>query len=199
MAGRVFRAGLVGQHRYQPDAHLISQGVGMTTTDSADANRPHADRPYADRPDSSTDVTRPAAGRNGAVEVVRSEERLDVGTVVRVSGRAVLRRYVVTETVTQTFQVRHEEFRVDHEPLTGDERDGSPRADAAQLVDGRTFDGRVVETVLHREVPVITMQVVATERVRLHVETVTTQVQVSEDLAQERVDVLDQPGPPSKS
>ena len=34
-----------------------------------------------------------------AVEVVRSEERLRVGREVRVTGLAVLRRYVVTETV----------------------------------------------------------------------------------------------------
>ncbi|MGI3784546.1 MAG: YsnF/AvaK domain-containing protein [Janthinobacterium lividum] len=129
------------------------------------------------------------------VEVVRSEERLDVGTVVRVSGRAVLRRYVVTETVTQTFEVRHEEFRVDHEPVSDRDRVDVDRPGSDHLVsDERTFDDRVVETVLHREVPVVTMRVVATERVRLHVDTVTDQVRVSDDVALERVDVdvLDQ-------
>lgn len=132
-----------------------------------------------DRPD----VTGPDS--NEPVEVVRSEERLNVGTVVRVSGRAVLRRYVVTETVTQTFQVRHEEFRVDHEPLADSDR---------TVVDDQAFDDRVVEVVLHREVPVVTMQVVATERVRVHVDTITERVQVSNSVAQERidVDVLDQ-------
>ena len=171
----------------------------MTTIDSADANRPDRYRPDAGRPGSSSDVIHPPSGREGDVEVVRSEERLNVGTVVQVSGRAVLRRFVVTETVTQTFQVRHEEFRVDHEPLTDDLRGDNPRTDDDQLVDGRAFDDRVVETVLHREVPVVTMQVVATERVRLHVDTVTTQVQVSEDLARERVDVDDQPAASSRA
>jgi stress response protein YsnF len=132
------------------------------------------DRPENTDPDS-----------NEPVEVVRSEERLNVGTVVRVSGRAVLRRYVVTETVTQTFEVRHEEFRVDLEPLPEGQRADSDHA----AVDERAFAGRFVDTVLHREVPVVTMQVVATERVRVHVDTVTDQVQVSEDVARERVDV----------
>lgn len=58
-----------------------------------------------------------AAGARG-VEVVRSEERLRFRTDVKVSGRALLRKYIVTETVTQTFQVRHEAVRVEHKPLT---------------------------------------------------------------------------------
>ena len=153
----------------------------MTTIDNPDATDPGSSGRDSDALDDQ------AVDGRGGVEVVRSEQRLDVGTVVRVSGRAVLRRYVVTETVTQTFQVRHEEFRVDHEPIPNDEElDG---------LDGRAFDDRVVETVLHREVPVVTMQVVATERVRLHVDTVTRRVQVTQDLAHERVDV-DVPGQP---
>jgi stress response protein YsnF len=116
----------------------------------------------------------------GPVEVVRSEERLQVGRAVRVSGRAVLRKYVVTETVTQTFEVRHEEVRLDLEPATG--------ADEPAPADG-AFDDRVVEVVLHREVPVVQLKVEATERVRLHVDTVTEQVPVSADLRAERVEV----------
>lgn len=115
-----------------------------------------------------------------AVEVVRSEERLQVGSEVRVSGRAVLRKYVVTETVTQTFQVRHEEVRLDQEPIS----------DGAAVVEGEAFlDDRVIEMVLHREVPTVQMTVVATERVRLHVDTVTERVPVTADLREERVDV----------
>lgn len=117
------------------------------------------------------------------VEVVRSEERLEIGRAVRVSGRAVLRKYVVTETVTQTFQVRHEEFRVDQEPA-----DGTGLPD----VGDHPFAERVIEVVLHREVPVVQMRVEATERVRLHVDTVTEHVSVSGDVRKERID-LDAP------
>lgn len=117
---------------------------------------------------------------NQAVEVVRSEEQLRVGTEIRVSGRAVLRKYIVTETVTQTFQVRHEEVRLDHEPLstTTDPATGEPFA-----------DDRGVEMVLYKEVPVVQMTVVATETVRLHVGTITEHVPVSAELLKERLDV----------
>lgn len=116
----------------------------------------------------------------GVVEVIRSEERAHLSTEVKVSGRAVLRKYIVTETVTQTFQVRHEEVRVEHEPAT----DG-----AAASPQRSVFDDRVVEVTLHREVPVVQMQVVATERVLLHVDTVTEQVEVSADLRKEQLEL----------
>lgn len=113
------------------------------------------------------------------VEVVRSEEQLQVGRTVRVSGRAVLRKYVVTETITQTFEVRREEVRLDHEPV----------GDDVSAAGHRLFDERVLEVVLHREVPVVHLQVEATERVRLHIDTVTEQVPVSADVRAERIDV----------
>jgi stress response protein YsnF len=168
----------------------------MTTIDRPDANGPDANGPGSNRPGGNGPESN-GPGSNTAVEVVRSEERLNVGTVVRVSGRAVLRRYVVTETVTQTFQVRHEEFRVDHEPLPDDGRTAGEHVAG----DERAFADRFVETVLHREVPVVTMQVVAAERVRVHVDTITERVDVSDSVAQERidVDVLDQPGTRSEA
>ena len=124
-----------------------------------------------------------APGDATPVEVVRSEERLRVGTEVRVTGRAVLRRYVVTETVTQTFQVRREEVRLEHEPVSGTAAEGDRPAFA---------DGVAAEVVLHREVPRVVMDVVPVERVRLHVATVTEQVPVTADLRRERV-ALDPP------
>lgn len=123
-------------------------------------------------------------GGSDAVELVRSEEKLVVDSEVRVSGRAVLRRYVVTETVTQTFEVRREEVRLDYEPASTTEP-ADPAVDA--------FQGRVVEVVLHREVPVVQLKVEATEIVRLHVDTVTENVEVTDVLRRERVD-LDGPG-----
>jgi stress response protein YsnF len=123
------------------------------------------------------------SGTSSAVEVVRSEERLRVGAQVQVTGRAVLRKYVVTETVTQTFQVRREEVRLEHEPAAG-----APTSTSGGRVP--FTDGVAVEMVLHREVPRVVMDVVAVERVRLHLDTVTEQVSVSDDLRSEQV-VLD--------
>jgi stress response protein YsnF len=48
--------------------------------------------------------------------MTRSEERLHVGTEQAESGRARLRKYVVTEQVTQTVPVSHEEVRLEREP-----------------------------------------------------------------------------------
>ncbi len=120
------------------------------------------------------------------IEVVRSEERVQVGTQVRVSGRAVLRKYVVTETVTQTFQVRHEEVRLEDEPAAGD----NPGSAAGRAP---FSDGVVVEMVLHREVPKVVMEVVAVERILLRTDTVTTEMQVSEHVRKEQL-VVDPPG-----
>ena len=47
-----------------------------------------------------------------------SEEQLRVGTERREAGRARLRKYVVTENVTQTVPVQREEVRVEREPIT---------------------------------------------------------------------------------
>lgn len=138
----------------------------------------------------------PATGRAvpDGTEVVRSEERVRVDTAVRVSGRAVLRKYLVTETVTQTFQVRHEEVRLEHEPTTGPE---SLSGDGSAVERAPFDDGVAVEMVLHREVPTVAMEVVAVERVRLHIDTVTSQVQVADDVRKEQV-VLDSAEQPDR-
>lgn len=119
-----------------------------------------------------------------AIEVVRSEERLQVGRTVRVSSRAVLRVFVVTETVSRTFETRREEVRLDLEPLTGTEAEGE-----AEVVGGVMFDERMIEVVLHREVPVVHLQVEATERVRLYVDTITEQISVEDDARREQVEL----------
>ena len=58
-----------------------------------------------------------------SVHLTRSEEELRVGTQQREAGRARLRKYVVTEQVTQTVPVRHEEVRVEREPISDANRD----------------------------------------------------------------------------
>lgn len=60
------------------------------------------------------------SGRNTDDAMARSEERLHVGTEQAETGRARLRKYVLTENVTQTVPVSHEEVRVEREPITED-------------------------------------------------------------------------------
>jgi stress response protein YsnF len=55
------------------------------------------------------------------VEMVRSEEEVSVGTRRRVSGKARLKKYVVTEHVQKVVPVQREEVRVEFEPSEGEE------------------------------------------------------------------------------
>ena len=50
--------------------------------------------------------------------MTRSEERLNVGTRSEEVGRARLRKYVVSENVTESVPVAREEVRVEREPIT---------------------------------------------------------------------------------
>src|SRR5947208_1570344 len=78
------------------------------------------------------------SGPNTDNAMTRSEEQLHVGTENVETGRARLRKYVVTENVTTTVPVSHEEVRVEREPITGANRDaamsGEPISEDAQEV-----------------------------------------------------------------
>ena len=127
------------------------------------------------------DDTAAAAGSGGPAEVVRSEERLRVGTERVETGRARLRKYVVTETQTRTLPLSHDELRVEREPVTG-------------AVAGLVLGDEEHELVLTEERPLVQKEAVPVERVRLDVDRVQEQVQVSEQVRKEQVDV-DTEGP----
>ena len=99
--------------------------------------------------------------------MTRSEERLQVGTQTREAGRARLRKYVVTENVTQTVPVSHEEVRIEREPITD--------ANVGDATSGPAISEEEHEVVLHEERPVVAKEAVPVERVRLDKETVTDQ------------------------
>jgi uncharacterized protein (TIGR02271 family) len=112
--------------------------------------------------------------------MTRSEERLNVGTRSQEAGRARLRKYVVTEDVTQTVPVTREEVRVEREPITDD------NAGAARSGPGISEEEH--EVILHEERPVVEKEAVPVERVRLDTETVTDQQTVSEEVRKEQID-----------
>jgi uncharacterized protein (TIGR02271 family) len=109
-----------------------------------------------------------------------SEERLRVGTEKRERGRARLRKYVVTENVTKTVPVSHEEIRVEREPITD--------ANVGAAKSGPDISEEEHEVVLHEERPVVEKDVVPTERVRLSKETTTHDETVSGEVRKEQVD-----------
>lgn len=121
----------------------------------------------------------PAPADDGVV--TRSEERLHVGTERVETGRARLRKYVVTETVTQTVPVSHEELRIVREPLV-------PGAPGVPVVDALSEE--VHEVVLSAERPVVQREVVPVERIRLTTQSVEGEETVSEQVRREEVEVL---------
>ncbi|RJT75116.1 DUF2382 domain-containing protein [Arthrobacter cheniae] len=115
--------------------------------------------------------------------MTRSEEQLRVGTERREVGKARLRKYVVTENVTKTVPVTHEEARVTREPITD--------ANRSKAMDGPTITEAEHEIVLNEDHVVVDKEAVAVERVRLDKETVTEQETVTEDVRKEKIELLD--------
>ena len=140
----------------------------------------HYDLGYESEVDGSAgnghDLSRPTTDD----AMTRSEEELRVGTERRETGRARLRKYVVTETEQRTVPVRREEVRVEREPI------GEGNVD--QALDGPEISEEEHEVVLHEERPVAEKEVVAKERVRLTAEERTAEETVSEDLRKERIE-----------
>jgi uncharacterized protein (TIGR02271 family) len=113
--------------------------------------------------------------------MTRSEERLNVGTRSEEVGRARLRKYVVTENVTETVPVAREEVRVEREPITD--------ANVGNAMDGPAISEEEHEVTLHAERPVAEKEAVPVERVRLDKDTVTEQATVTEGLRKEEIEV----------
>ncbi|MEZ7159839.1 DUF2382 domain-containing protein [Streptomyces sp. MAD19A] len=112
--------------------------------------------------------------------MTRSEERMHVGVERHESGRARLRKYVVTEEVQQTVPVRHEEVRVEREPITDANRDDA--------VSGPAFKEDQHEVTLHEERPVVTTEAVPVERVRMTTEETVTNETVRGRVRKERIE-----------
>jgi len=112
--------------------------------------------------------------------MTRSEERMRVGTASEETGRVRLRKYVVTETVTQQVPVSHEEVRLEREPITG--------SNLGQAMDGPEISEEEHEVTLHAERPVVETEAVPVERVRLAKEQVTGEETVSGQVRKEHIE-----------
>jgi len=115
--------------------------------------------------------------------MTRSEERLHVGTEKVQTGRARLRKYVVTENQTVTVPVSREEVRLEREPITD--------ANAGDALSGPDISEEEHEVVLTEERPVIAKETVPVERVRLDKETVTENETVTGEVRKEEIELDD--------
>ena len=138
-------------------------------------------RTGADDPATSGTTGRDVSGPETDSAMTRSEEQLRVGTETRETGRARLRKYVVTENVTKTVPVSREEVRVEREPITDANRD--------QALSGEDLTDEEHEVSLHEERVVADKETVPVERVRLDKDVVTDQQQVDETLRKEEIDL----------
>jgi uncharacterized protein (TIGR02271 family) len=112
--------------------------------------------------------------------MTRSEERVRVGTQNVETGRARLRKYIVTENVTQTVPVSREEVRIEREPITEE--------NMGKAMSGGDLTEEEHEVTLHAERPVVEKETVPVERVRLATETVTDEETVSEQVRKEQIE-----------
>lgn len=138
---------------------------GQTDTDPSDRDRPEG---Y----DTSGPTTDDA--------MTRSEEELAIGKSQRETGRARLKKYVVTEEVTESVPLKREEVRVEREPITDSNVD--------QATSGGDITDEEHEVVLHEEQVVTEKRVVPKERVRLSKDEVVEEQQVSEQIRKEQIE-----------
>ena len=158
----------------------MTRTAGSSTGDDA---RDRDDRPERDDRSDREVVGHDTSGPTTDDAMTRSEERLRVGTEQQEVGRARLRKYIVTENVTTTVPVRREEVRIEREPIT--------EGNADRAMDGPALSEEEHEVVLTEERPVVTKETVPVERVRLATDTVTEEVEVTEQVRQERIDTDD--------
>jgi uncharacterized protein (TIGR02271 family) len=111
--------------------------------------------------------------------MTRSEEHMHVGAERYETGRARLRKYVVTEGVQQTVPLRHEEVRLEREPITD--------ANRGDAMAGPEITEAEHEVTLHAERPVVQTETVPVERVRLSTEEVAEEETVTGEVRKERI------------
>lgn len=122
--------------------------------------------------------------------MTRSEEQLRAGTETVETGRARLRKYVVTEQQTVTVPTSREEVVVEREPIT--------EANRGQAQDGPAISEEEHEVTLHAERPVISKEAEPVERVRMGTETVRDEESVTEDVRKEQIEVDDPDSRPGR-
>ena len=129
---------------------------------------------------------RDVSGPTSDDAMTRSEERLHVGTEQVETGRARLRKYIITEDVQTTVPVSREEVRIEHEPITEANREAA--------MSGPEISEEEHEVTLTAERPVVGKETVPVERVRLGKEKISGEEQVTDQVQKEQIETDDQSG-----
>jgi len=126
-------------------------------------------------------VGRDISGPETDDAMTRSEEEMAVGTRREETGRVRLRKYIVSENVSETVPVTRETVHVEREPITD--------ANIDQAMSGGDLTEEEHEVTLSAEEAVVEKRVVPKERVRLDRDQVTEQQTVNEEVRKEQIEV----------
>jgi stress response protein YsnF len=194
---------VTGEHLDPAEEAELRQHYGVTSSGgrhAADATREMPPVPPPVPPsdvatsDTAVITPTPATAEDGGM--IRREEQLRVGTERVATTRARLVKYVVTEEVQITVPIRREEIRIEEVPLdAADTGPGESLLSDGEPASYSTSPGLPDEIILHTERPVVTVEVVPTERVRLRTEVVQGQETVSGQVQREQIVVDETPSP----
>lgn len=160
-----FAADRDGVDRDRAAAGTAAAGTGVVDVDrDRDLD---VDRDRADLVDGDADT------------MVRHEERLNVGTETHRDGSLRLRKYVDEQEQTVSVPVETETAHVVRKPVDGNEAVADPHA----------FKEEEVSVELESERPVVSKETVAVEEVGIQTERKTENVQVSDTVRSERIEV----------
>jgi len=169
-------------HLSQDEEAELYRDYGLDySEDRSDSGLPDGDVDRSDLVDGNDDIVgHDTSGPTTDDAMTRSEERLKVGTEQVQTGKARLRKYVVTEEQTVTVPVTREEVRLEREPITD-----ANRGDATA---GPDISEEEHEVVLTQERVVVQKEAVPVERVKLAKETVTEDQHVTEQVRKEQIE-----------
>jgi len=166
-------------HLSEEEENTLYAYYGTGGADYDTSNRGTSDEEYS-HPDA---VGNDVSGPETDAAMTRSEEQLHVGTETRATGRARLRKFIVTENVTKTVPVSREEVRIEREPIND--------ANRGDAMAGGDLTSEEHEVVLNEERVVVNKETVPVERVRVDKDTVTGEQQVSEEVRKEQIELED--------
>jgi uncharacterized protein (TIGR02271 family) len=112
--------------------------------------------------------------------MTRSEEQLRVGKTSETAGTARLRKYVVSENVSESVPLTQERAVLEREPITD--------ANIGNATEGPAISEEEHEVTLTQERPVVEKTVTPVERVRLDKEAVTSEETVTDEVRSERIE-----------
>ena len=168
------------QHLSEEEEETLYRHYGLGTAHGTTGHGEEGTAGYEEPARPPGAVGQDTSGPTTDDAMTRSEEQLRAGKERRETGRARLRKYVVTEEEQVTVPVSREEVRVEREPITEANRDAA--------TSGPAISEEEHEVTLHEERPVVEKEATPVERVRLGTEEVTEQETVSGEVRKERIE-----------